>query len=260
MEYEVLKTKKSRRRGAGEEKALVKRTQRREIGLFIDGTALDRATRRLNRKVNMAALVRGVTSGATPIVARYYTLIPFEDDSRHRAFLDAVARAGLTVIVKRLPPKGNARPVSVDLEMAADIVAFAAGKSEFGNTNRYNPVSGTVGTGENATEEPPSPSALPGGLTLRRGIGAETAQLSENGSEDQLQQLESPAVKASEPVKVHRIITVVCPSRELAYPISLANEYGVDTVTADFGMFNLGDMLKSAAKYTDLSDSETIWR
>lgn len=83
----------------------IKKREKRVVGLFIDGTGLDRATRRINRKVNMSALVRGVTSGINPIVARYYTLIPYEDDSRQRAFLDAVARAGLSVIVKRLPQR-----------------------------------------------------------------------------------------------------------------------------------------------------------
>ncbi len=115
MDFEVVK------------KGFVKRQMRRSIGLFIDGTGLDRATRRISRKVDMSSLVRGVTSGSPPVVARYYTLIPFEDDSRHRAFLDAVARAGLTVVVKRLPPKGVTRQVSVDIEMAADMVAFALG-------------------------------------------------------------------------------------------------------------------------------------
>ena len=116
-------------------KGFIRRRERKEVGLFIDGTGLDRATRRINRKVDMSALVRGVTSGLKPVVARYYTLIPYEDDSRQRAFLDAVSRAGLSVIVKRLPPKGISRQVSVDLEMAADIVAFALGHSRFSREN-----------------------------------------------------------------------------------------------------------------------------
>ena len=40
----------------------------------------------------------------------------------------------------------------------------------------------------------------------------------------------------------------------------IARELGADTVTADFAQFNTGDVLKSAAKWIDLSDSETIWR
>jgi hypothetical protein len=57
-----------------------------------------------------------------------------------------------------------------------------------------------------------------------------------------------------------RSIVVVCPTRELAYPISLIKDVAADTTTADFGQFNTGDVLKSAAKWIDLSDSETIWR
>ncbi|MEZ4754639.1 MAG: hypothetical protein R3A13_10105 [Bdellovibrionota bacterium] len=79
--------------------------------MFIDGTGLDRAARRLNRKVDIESLIRGVTSGIKPSILRYYTLIPFEDDSRQSAFLDAVAKTGLSVIVKRLPPKTVNRQV-----------------------------------------------------------------------------------------------------------------------------------------------------
>src|SRR5690606_8296126 len=56
---------------------------------------------------------------------------PYEDDSRQRAFLDAVRRAGLQVVVKRLPPKGITRQVSVEVEMASDIVAFGLGQNSF---------------------------------------------------------------------------------------------------------------------------------
>lgn len=213
-------------------KGIVKRTERRVIGLFIDGTGLDRATRRINRKVDMASLVRGVTSGTAPVVARYYTIIPYEDDSRQRAFLDAVARAGLRVVVKRLPPKGVNRQVSVDVEMAADIVAFALGHSSFSTLSEYSTEGGFHGDFDSGA---PRPAERP-----------ETPR--SDGRED------PPARPES------RIITVVCPSRDLAYPISLVKELGVDTLSADFGKFNAGDVLKSAAKWIDLSDSETIWR
>lgn len=272
-----------------QEPAVIKRTGKRAIGLFIDGTGLDRAARRLNRRVDMAALVRGVTSGTAPLVARYYTLIPFEDDSRHRAFLDAVARAGLTVIVKRLPPKGVTRQVSVDLEMAADIVAFAYGRTDFSTTNQYNPEHGLPQAAQgrfgsetqvNGATLTHSGSSVPGGLTLKRGAlksdsygGSEVSSLEGDpsngsnatphlGTSSTGEPLEgTPVMKpAASEEKIIRSITVVCPSRELAYPISLVRELGVDTVTADFGSFNGGDVLKSAAKFTDLSDSETIWR
>jgi hypothetical protein len=181
----------------------------------------------------MPALLRGVTSGSTPIFARYYTLIPYEDDSRQRAFLDAVARAGMTVIVKRLPPKGVTRQVSVDLEMAADMVAFSLGHLEFSKENEYTP-------SENLSR-PQSPLSTP----------AAGAQLEDTQREVGSEQAATSSLRS---------VVVVCPSRELAYPMSIIKDVGADTTTADFGQFNTGDFLKSAAKWIDLSDSETIWR
>lgn len=226
---------------------LIKKKERRIVGLFIDGVNLDRATRRVNRKVDLQALVRGVCSGSNPVVARYYTVIPHEDDSRQRAFLDAVARAGLSVIVKRLPPKGIERQVATDLEMASDIVAFALGLSSFSKENEYLPVefeaakqfaaSGATG-GRRPAAEALDPSALattprPGGPLLH--VDPDAAN-------------------------TRRSVVVICPSRELSYPMSLAKNLGADTTTADFSQFSGGDVLKSAAKWIDLSGSETIWR
>lgn len=219
----------------------IKKREKRVVGLFIDGTGLDRATRRINRKVDMSALVRGVTSGIAPIVARYYTLIPYEDDSRQRAFLDAVARAGLTVIVKRLPPKGITRQVSVDLEMAADIVAFSHGRTSFSRENEYLPSDSTAKGG---------PIHTPAQFVRRQQAEQPVA---EEESSTQAQTI--PDI-----VTAPRSVVVVCPSRELAYPLSLVKDIAGDTTTADFGQFNTGDVLKSAAKWIDLSDSETIWR
>jgi len=215
-------------------RGIVKRSEKRVVGLFIDGTGLDRATRRLNRKVEMSLLVRGVTAGSTLTVARYYTIIPYEDDSRQRAFLDAVSRTGLQVIVKRLPPIGVNRQISVDIEMAADILAFSLGHQKFSSLSEY----------QSAGMNQPS---------LHR-----AAERNEDaGTEDKLHaEPEGPALTP----KIKRVVTVVCPSRDLAYPISLAKELGVDTVTADFGEFAGQDVLKSAAKFIDLTGSETIWR
>ncbi len=210
-------------------KGFIRKREKRTVGLFIDGTGLDRATRRINRKVDLAALVRGVTSGTTPAIARYYTLVPYEDDSRQRAFLDAVARAGMTVIVKRLPPKGVSRQVSVDLEMACDMVAFALGHSAFSKENEY----------------------LPGD---ERALNAVDRRIEPNNA-----QPADPSAPGEDHTSA-RSVVVVCPSRELAYPMSLIKDVGGDTTTADFGQFNTGDILKSAAKWLDLSDSETIWR
>ncbi len=205
-------------------KGIVKRREKRIFGLFIDGTGLDRATRRIAKRVDMSALVKGVCSGVAPLVARYYTLIPYEDDSRHRAFLDAVTRANLSVVVKRLPPKGITRQVSVEVEMAADIAAFALGHTKFSTLSEYQ--------GHDSGED----------------IQFAEAQSSESEA------TESPSQLVGQ-----RVVVVVCPGRDLAYPISLAREVGADTMTADFGQFNQGDVLKSAAKWIDLSDSETIW-
>lgn len=215
----------------------IKKREKRVVGLFIDGTGLDRATRRINRKVDMAALVRGVTSGIAPVVARYYTLVPYEDDSRQRAFLDAVARAGLSVIVKRLPPKGITRQVSIDLEMAADMVAFAHGLTSFSKENEYMPADAAVHT----------PAQY-----LRR----QQAEVVEAADDKE----ETPAETIPDIKTAPRSIVVVCPSREIAYPLSLVKNIAADTTTADFGQFNTGDVLKSAQKWIDLSDSETIWR
>lgn len=234
-------------------KGVVKRNKRRTLGLFIDGTGLDRAARRMNRKIDMPKFIRGVTSGLTPAAARYYTLIPNEDDSRQRSFLDAIRRAGLQVIVKRLPPKGITRQVSVDLEMAADIVAFSLGHSRFSSLGEYQ--------SENHSEPHQTKKTIP---MIPRGASLSAIEQSHDVSRDDDAELSTGNSQAEAPnsddSNVQRVITVVCPSRELAYPISLANELGVDTVTADFGQFNNKDILKSAAKWIDLSDSETIWR
>ncbi len=223
-------------------KGVVKRKEHRVLGLFIDGTGLDRATRRINRKVDLTRLVRGVTSGTPPTVARYYTLIPYEDDSRQRAFLDAVDRAGLEVVVKRLPPKGVTRQVSVDVEMAADIIAFALGHQRFSDLSTYRAELQNKDTGAG------SGALMPFSRTRQAGNG--------DNKEDETREPGARQTAAAE----KRIVTIVCPSRELSYPVSVVKELGVDTVTADFGQFNQGDLLKSAAKWIDLSDSETIWR
>ncbi len=109
---------------------VIKRKAKRKVGLFIDGLGLDRATRRLDKKVDLSRLVAGLTSGIQPEVARYYTLIPNEDDARQFSFLDAVERAGLEVVVKRLPPKGVKRQVSMDVHIATDLIAFGYGQFE----------------------------------------------------------------------------------------------------------------------------------
>ncbi len=203
-------------------KNVVKRRENRKLGVFIDGVGLDRAARRLNRRVDLAQLLRGVSSGTTPIVARYYTIIPNTDDARQHAYLDAVSKAGLEVVVKRLPPIGVNRQTLIEIEMAADMVAFAQGHDRFSGLSTLKEIN-------NDSEEP--------------------ADLSTDGEADE---------SGRGPIK--RIVTVVCPSRDLAYPMALIKEFGIDTVTADFGQFSGQDVLKSAAKWIDLSNSETIWK
>lgn len=114
-ELEIIKT------------GVVKRRTKRRVGLFIDATGLDRATRRLERKIDLSKLVTGLSAGLQIEVARYYTLIPYEDDARQLSFLDAVERAGVEVVTKRLPPKGVKRQVSMDVHIATDLLTFTNG-------------------------------------------------------------------------------------------------------------------------------------
>ncbi len=106
---------------------VVKRSHKRVVGIFIDGTGMDRATRRLKKKVDLPKLVQVLSQGLPVEVSRYYCLLPHEDDSRQSAYLMAVEKAGLEVMTKRLPPKGVDRQVSVDIFMATDLVSFANG-------------------------------------------------------------------------------------------------------------------------------------
>ena len=177
----------------------IKRKSKRKIGIFIDGTGLDRATRRLSKKVDLSRLIAGLTSGVNLEVARYYTLVPYEDDARQFSFLEAVERAGLEVIVKRLPPKGVKRQVSMDVHIASDLIKFSSGLFE------------------------------------------EKKEESNNSS-------------------TKRVATIVCPSRELSYAIFTANDLGVETTLADFGLYGTSDGWKGVNHWVDLSTSETIWR
>ena len=118
---------------------VVKRRTHRRIGLFVNGVGLDLATKRLSRKVEIKSLISGLVAGGQVEVARYYTIVPYVDDARQIAFLDAVGRGGLEVISKRLPPKGVTRQVSIDVPMATDVTAFCFGRfaaTESGSTGR----------------------------------------------------------------------------------------------------------------------------
>lgn len=197
-----------------------RRKTKRKLGLFIDGTGLDRATRRLERKVDLTRLVAGLTSGLKPEIARYYTLVPYEDDARQFAFLDAVERAGLEVVVKRLPPKGVKRQVSMDVHIATDLLCFGYGhfdKAEEAVDPATAVPAAAVPTGETAPPAKPKP-------------------------------------------EVKRLATIVCPTRELSYSIFMSHELKVETSLADFGLYGSSDGWKGVDKWIDLSTSETIWR
>ena len=218
---------------------VIKRREKRILGIFIDGVGLDRATRRMHQKIEMSALVQSLSTGSQLAVCRYYTVIPHEDDSRQLAFLDAVAKAGLTVVVKRLPPKGITRQVTTDVEMAVDITAFSLGCTTFCGDYVYRPA-------DNQYAQRPGRMMVPSRRLVEPREEPETVRASSGD--------------ASDGTRIRRIATVVCPTQETAYSISLANELGVDTVTADFANPRARNIMKSSAKWIDLSTSETIWR
>ena len=116
-------------------KGFIRREQTHSIGVFLDGVNLDRATRRIGKKVDWKLLVKVIGEGRTPKLLRYYTVIPREDDARHHSFLTAVEGAGFQVIVKRLPPKGVNKTVTTDLEIASDLIAFGLGLSELSGSS-----------------------------------------------------------------------------------------------------------------------------
>ncbi len=117
---------------------ILKRKNRRIPGVFIDATGLDRATRRISKKIDLSKLLQTISGGTAVEVAKYYCLIPYEDDARQLSYLDAVNRAGFEVVTKRLPPKGVNRQVSLDVQIATDMINFCYGyyaKKESTSTN-----------------------------------------------------------------------------------------------------------------------------
>ena len=199
---------------------VVKRKIRRRMGLFIDATGLDRATRRLEKKVDLSRLVKGLSAGIQLEVARYYCLIPYEDDARQFSFLDAVERAGVEVITKRLPPKGVKRQVSMDVHIATDLLAYGYGN--FAQATASN---------------------------------QEASRVNEDGKEGKI-----IAASPSSNKQTKRVATIVCPSRELSYALFTAHEAGTDVALADFGLYGTSDGWRGVDRWIDLSTSETIWR
>lgn len=198
-----------------------RRKSKRLIGVFIDGTSLDRATRRINRKVDLHRFVSSLGAGLIPEVAKYYTLIPHEDDARQFAFLDAVERAGLDVCTKRLPPKNIKRIVSVDANIAVDMLCFALGKTA-NDKNKKNQE-------KMSTEQP--------------FISSSNSSLVEQTEKD-----------------IIREIILVCPSRDLSYATQRCHELGVRNSLADFGVHSSMDSWRGIDTWIDLSTSETIWK
>lgn len=205
---------------------IVKRKTKRRMGLFIDATGLDRATRRLERKVDLSRLVSGLTSGIKLEVARYYCLIPYEDDARQFAFLDAVERAGIEVVTKRLPPKGVKRQVSMDVHMATDLLSFCFGQFE------------QTAAAAEETEQ-------------KKVVGGDAVETADS---------QRIVAKRAPSAQVKRIATVVCPSREMSYALYMGHQFDVEISLADFGLYGASDGWKGVDRWIDLSTSETIWR
>ncbi|MCC6219700.1 MAG: NYN domain-containing protein [Deltaproteobacteria bacterium] len=205
-------------------KGVVKRRTKRRLSLFINGINLDRATRRLDKKIDLSRLVEGLCGGLTPEIARYYTLVPYEDDARQFAFLEAVERAGLEVIVKRLPPKGVKRQVSMDVHIATDLMSFSLNRS----------------------------SLLQEGFSQENYVGISKVVNGNTVAEEPIPDEEAQSVK--------KIAVLVCPSREITYAIHTAHCAGVETHLADFGLYGTSDGWKGVDRWIDLSTSETIWR
>jgi len=203
---------------------VVKRKTQRRLGLFIDGIGLDRATRRLERKVDLKKLVSGLTSGLQVEIARYYTLIPNEDDARQLAFLDAVERAGLEVVVKRLPPKGVKRQVSMDVHLATDLISFSFGHFAAASQTEEQSAKANAGDGEGKVLRLNSSSSGGGNSNIRR------------------------------------VAVLVCPNREASYALFTAHELGAEATLADFGLYGQSDGWRNVDRWVDLSTSETIWR
>ncbi|MBP9839250.1 MAG: NYN domain-containing protein, partial [Proteobacteria bacterium] len=130
---------------------ILKRKNRRIPGVFIDATGLDRATRRISKKIDLSKLLQTISGGTAVEVAKYYCLIPYEDDARQLSYLDAVNRAGFEVVTKRLPPKGVNRQVSLDVQIATDMINFCYGY--YAKKSPNNPTSeDTVETSEASTD------------------------------------------------------------------------------------------------------------
>jgi hypothetical protein len=222
-------------RKKGGKDTIIKRRQDKALGIFVDGVGLDRASRRIRRKVDWKKLLRALSSGKRLISARYYNLLPNSDDNRQISFLDNVSAAGFQAIIKRLPPKHIERQASINVEMAADMIMFGMGKNDFPDLFYH-----TV-----------------------RSSGANIAQSNDLAKDSDEDSEKSSRIEELSPeedsILTKREIVIVCPSKELEYPVSYLNNLGVKTVTADFGKFTVSNTLTASSDWIDLTDSEDIW-
>lgn len=246
---------------AGKSKnTIIRRSNNKIYGVFIDGVGLDRAARRMQKKVDMGALLKSLTAGSKATIARYYTLLPLEDDSRHRAFLEAVSKSGLEVFTKRLPPKGIDRQISTDAEMSADIISFGLGREDISAASMMS-ASGQFSILRSIAANPLQ--TAPKAASISPHPAQKLTELADLDLREDFSSLDTPSPESQtsqQATDSKRVIVVVCPSRDLAYPLALCNHFGADTISADFGKFTSGDLLKSAAKWIDLSDSQAIWK
>lgn len=210
-----------------------RRKVKRKLCVLVDGTGLDRATKRLQKKIDMSRLFAGICEGLNADVARYYTLMPHEDDARQLAYLEAIDRAGFEVCMKRLPPKNVNRLVSVDVHIATDLLCYAT--DTIGSLNE---------------------------LEKTQGQSDDTSSLRAQDSGDKVGvstvSVDSTDVQGS--LGIQRLAVLVCPSREVSYAIYRASQLGVQVGLADFGMYGRSDCWRGVDRWIDLSTSETIWR
>ena len=209
--------------------SIIKRRPNSAVGIFVDGVGLDRACKRIKRRVDWKKLLSSLGAGKRLVEARYYNLLPNTDDNRQTAFLDALGQAGFESVIKRLPPKHIEKQVSIAVEMASDLMAFALGQNEFPDLH-YFAVRSAAKRNPTAADWDEEAKPLVAKLTPE-----ESKILSQ------------------------REVILVCPSKELEYTVSYLKLLGVKTSTADFGTFSVNKTLTASDGWIDLSLSESIW-
>jgi hypothetical protein len=194
----------------------VRRAKPRKLGIFIDGVGLDRAAKRIERRIDWPLFAKVISEGLQADVAKYYSLLPIEDDARHHSYLAAVEAVGFQVHVKRLPPKGVNRVVSYDLEIATDLLNFCLSKSLAGSTDE--------------------------------GFGK--AQPNNSGNRENSESIQHQNNSLSQPAPI-----LVCPSRELEYPLQILHEKGFSVTVIDFLNGSGSDLLKYTSKWVNISEA-----